>query len=505
MATVLLSPIFNIPTFLDTAGKPLSGGLIYTYVGGSSGTLLETYTSASGTVQNTNPLVLNSAGQLSTSIWLISGDTYNLVLTSSDGTVLKSFDGVTGVGASTSGGSTTTSAVWASIGTGTFLTTTSFLVPGNQTTALAVGNRVRLTQSGAKLYGTVSAISYSSPNSTVTVLLDAGVLTSGLSLVEGSALVANGVTVDAGAVSWFDGLTYSTANTLGAKVTSINTTLTTSIASTEAKRARAALVQTATGTGTYVLTPTPAISAYGTDGAWSVKFVGAGTAPCTLNISGLGALALKAYSSAGAKYSISIPAGLTTPVLYDGTDLIVCSPPPSATSLPPRGTAVFTSNSSWTCPSNVTTVKVTSVGGGGGGGGGYTWTDGDGYNHDQPGGAGGAGTTTWTYVTVIPGTSYPVSIGSMGGGGTSLGGTGTAGGTTSFGITLSSATGGQPGTGASFSSGTAGTPGSSGTGLVLVGTTRSMMGAYGAGGAGGSGGTGPAGSSGGAGLCVVEY
>ena len=48
--------------FFDNNGVPLSGGLIYTYLAGTS-TPQATYTSASGTIQNSNPIVLDSAGR----------------------------------------------------------------------------------------------------------------------------------------------------------------------------------------------------------------------------------------------------------------------------------------------------------------------------------------------------------------------------------------------------------------------------------------------------------
>lgn len=65
-AQVALSPSPR-QTFLDKNGKPLAGGKVYTY---STGTLnpLATYTDSTGTVPNSNPIILDSAG--SASIWL---------------------------------------------------------------------------------------------------------------------------------------------------------------------------------------------------------------------------------------------------------------------------------------------------------------------------------------------------------------------------------------------------------------------------------------------------
>ena len=58
---VNLSPIGGAGwQFFNNNGVPLSGGLIYTYVAGTS-TPLVTYTSVSGLIANSNPIVLDSA------------------------------------------------------------------------------------------------------------------------------------------------------------------------------------------------------------------------------------------------------------------------------------------------------------------------------------------------------------------------------------------------------------------------------------------------------------
>jgi len=78
MAVPLLGPKAR---FADLNFNPLSGGLLYSYVAGTS-TPLPTYTDASGTVPNTNPVVLDSSGYAN--IWLGSG-TYKFILTDSLG------------------------------------------------------------------------------------------------------------------------------------------------------------------------------------------------------------------------------------------------------------------------------------------------------------------------------------------------------------------------------------------------------------------------------------
>ncbi len=56
---------------------------------------------------------------------------------------------------------------------------------------------------------------------------------------------------------------------------------------------------------------------------WKVKFHASSGASPTLNVSGLGAKALKQYDSSGSKVDAVIASGQTTLVLYDGTDMII--------------------------------------------------------------------------------------------------------------------------------------------------------------------------------------
>ena len=91
MASVLLSPVGNGQQFFDNSGVPLSGGLIYTYQAGSS-TPLTTYTTFDGTIPNTNPIVLDSAGRCSNEIWMQTGYSYKFVLQTSTGTTLQTLD-----------------------------------------------------------------------------------------------------------------------------------------------------------------------------------------------------------------------------------------------------------------------------------------------------------------------------------------------------------------------------------------------------------------------------
>jgi hypothetical protein len=91
MASVLLSPVGNGQQFFDNTGNILSGGLIYTYQAGSS-TPLATYTTVNGTIANSNPIILNSAGRCDNEIWMQTGYSYKFILETSTGTTLQTLD-----------------------------------------------------------------------------------------------------------------------------------------------------------------------------------------------------------------------------------------------------------------------------------------------------------------------------------------------------------------------------------------------------------------------------
>ena len=93
---VNLSPIGNGQQFFDNTGLPLNGGLIYTYQAGSS-TALATYTDINGTVANSNPIVLDSSGRLSSEVWLTYGYNYKFVLKTSVGTTIGTYDNLYGI------------------------------------------------------------------------------------------------------------------------------------------------------------------------------------------------------------------------------------------------------------------------------------------------------------------------------------------------------------------------------------------------------------------------
>lgn len=94
MATTLyISPIGLLIQQLSNLGAPLAGGLVNIYVAGSVNTPQATFTDSTGTSQNANPLVLNSAGREAASnapvsVWVPSNTPHKMVLTDAAGNLL---------------------------------------------------------------------------------------------------------------------------------------------------------------------------------------------------------------------------------------------------------------------------------------------------------------------------------------------------------------------------------------------------------------------------------
>lgn len=85
----ILSPVAKMQ-FLDAAGAPLVGGLVYTYAAGTT-TPLNTYTDSSGGTANSNPVVLDSRGEAN--IWLASTN-YKFKLCDSTNTEIWTVDNI---------------------------------------------------------------------------------------------------------------------------------------------------------------------------------------------------------------------------------------------------------------------------------------------------------------------------------------------------------------------------------------------------------------------------
>jgi len=77
----------------DNNGEPLAGGKIFVYEAGTT-TPATTYTTPSGGVPNTNPILTNAAGRLENEIWLEVGKSYKFIVKTADNTEIGSYDNI---------------------------------------------------------------------------------------------------------------------------------------------------------------------------------------------------------------------------------------------------------------------------------------------------------------------------------------------------------------------------------------------------------------------------
>lgn len=90
--TTQLSPLV-VQRFFDNNNNPLAGGLLYTYAAGTS-TPQATYTDATGSTPNANPVVLNARGEAN--VWMTAGQSYKFVLQDSLANVIWTVDQING-------------------------------------------------------------------------------------------------------------------------------------------------------------------------------------------------------------------------------------------------------------------------------------------------------------------------------------------------------------------------------------------------------------------------
>jgi microcystin-dependent protein len=176
MTTVNLSYLAGAGSqFFDDSGVPLSGGLIYTYTAGGT-TPLTTYTSISGLVANSNPIILDAAGRIN-EVWIPEGVSYKMIIKNSGNVTIGTFDNLNPIPtlpvsiANGGTGATTAVGAVANLGLGTFLVPTGTIlmwpsntIPGDW--KLCDGSAI-LRSTYATLYGIIG-VTFGSGNGTTT-------------------------------------------------------------------------------------------------------------------------------------------------------------------------------------------------------------------------------------------------------------------------------------------------------------------------------------------------
>lgn len=198
---VLCSPFGPRPQFELSSGVPAVGNKLFFYVGGSVNTKQTTYTSSTGLVPNTNPVILDSLGMpTTTELWFTAGQLYKVVYAPSTDTdpptspiwTIDNLSGINDVSASFD--------EWKAGPAPTFVSATSFTLVGDQTQTFTKSRRLKTTNSGGTIYSTITN-SVFGVVTTVTVANDSGVLDSGLSAVSYSLISAINPSIDADMVN----------------------------------------------------------------------------------------------------------------------------------------------------------------------------------------------------------------------------------------------------------------------------------------------------------------
>lgn len=196
-----LSP-FSSRQFLDANGIPYNGAQLFTYVAGSS-TKVTTYKNEAGSSAHANPIILNTKGEPADGsgvvypIWQIGGTAVKFVLAPSDDTdppasAIATWDNIDGI-------NDTSISIdqWISGPTPTYVSATQFTLVGDQTSTFHVGRRVKTTNSGGTVYGTITVSAYTTLT-TVTVVNDSGSFDAGLSAVYYGLITADNTSDPAG-------------------------------------------------------------------------------------------------------------------------------------------------------------------------------------------------------------------------------------------------------------------------------------------------------------------
>jgi len=163
---VNLSPVGGVAgQFFDNNGNPLAGGKIFTYSAGTT-TNQATYTSATGAIAHSNPIILDGAGRVpSGEIWLTDGLEYKFVIKDSNDVLIGTYDNIVGINSNFVNFSNQQEIQTATAGQTVFTLTTMQYQPGTNSLSVFVD--------GVNQYGPGALYAYVETDST-TVTFTAG-------------------------------------------------------------------------------------------------------------------------------------------------------------------------------------------------------------------------------------------------------------------------------------------------------------------------------------------
>lgn len=155
---VNLSPVGGVAAqFFDNSGQVLTGGLLYTYLAGTT-TPVATYTTNAGTTPHANPIVFNAAGRVPDSgeIWLTDSLLYKFVLKDSNSVQIATWDNIDGINSNFVAYSTQNETATATQGQTTFtLTSVSYQPATNSLAVFVNGSKQILTTNYIETSSTV--------------------------------------------------------------------------------------------------------------------------------------------------------------------------------------------------------------------------------------------------------------------------------------------------------------------------------------------------------------
>jgi hypothetical protein len=183
MTTGLLAPDPCQSTFfIPSSNIPGNGVQVFTYLAGTT-TKVTTYKDNAGAASHTNPIVLDSSGNLpsGSSLWLPANVSCKVVWApagDSDppSSPYRTIDNMSGVPSAVSA----STSQWVALSTPTFVNANAFRLGGDQTADVQVGRRIKTENTGGTVYSRVSSSTFGT-STTVGVINDSGSLDSGLS------------------------------------------------------------------------------------------------------------------------------------------------------------------------------------------------------------------------------------------------------------------------------------------------------------------------------------
>jgi hypothetical protein len=205
---VTLSPVGGVAgQFFDNNGDPLVGGKLYTYAAGTT-TPQVTFTSATGTTPNSNPIILNGGGRVPAEIWLTDGLEYKFVLYSSTDQLIGSWDNIVGINSNFVNYTAQQEIQTATADQTVFTLTTMQYLPGTNSLSVFVD--------GVNQYGPGAQYAYVETNSTTVTFV------TGLHV--GASVKFTTATVNSAAATSADQVSYTPAGT-GAVITNVQAKL----------------------------------------------------------------------------------------------------------------------------------------------------------------------------------------------------------------------------------------------------------------------------------------